>query len=138
MDNTKEKKAARARQQAFGGSYRDALMHVRAQHAKDAGGEQASADDEVEPDDIVDEELAKNEEEAAREAMREWFFLNYEDPANGVPWEGEYIYVGGGPYDPWEELAEQFEGKYPLALIEKVATSIAQSGGTEWVQVGQY
>jgi len=45
--------------------------------------------------------------------MRDWFFDNFEDPANSCPYEsreGGYIYIYGGPYEADEELKAKFEG----------------------------
>lgn len=48
------------------------------------------------------------------EAMRSWFFDNFEDPVNCCPYEsqeGGYFYIFGGPYYAGEELQEKF-GSY--------------------------
>ena len=66
----------------------------------------------------------------------QWFFENYEDPANGVPYEGGYIYALGGPYHPWDELLAQFPDA-DEELIEEAAEVITREG-TEWVRRGQY
>lgn len=44
--------------------------------------------------------------------MRDWFYENYEDPANACPYEGReggYFYIYGGPYEASEVLQEMFE-----------------------------
>lgn len=44
--------------------------------------------------------------------MRDWFYENYEDPANACPYEsreGGYFYIYGGPYEASEVLQEMFE-----------------------------
>jgi len=66
----------------------------------------------------------------------DWFFANYEDPANGVPYEGEYLYVLGGPYDAWDELSAQFPDA-PERLIQEAVDAI-HPHGFEWVKRGQY
>ncbi|MEV5418635.1 MULTISPECIES: hypothetical protein [Streptomyces] len=71
--------------------------------------------------------------------MVDWFFENYEDPANGVPFdsgEGGYQYVLGGPYDARDVLANQF----PDASAEDVddAVLLIESDGHEWVKKGDY
>ncbi|WP_077369199.1 PIN domain-containing protein [Anaerosalibacter sp. Marseille-P3206] len=71
--------------------------------------------------------------------MIDWFYENYEDPANCVPYdsrEGGYQYFLGGPYDPYEVLCEKFY-LYDETLIEKAANLIYQYG-CEWVKKGQY
>ena len=56
-----------------------------------------------------------------RNVMREWFFDNYEDPAQSLPYEsreGGYIWIDGGPYDAHEELYQKFEGLISEQVIE--------------------
>jgi len=68
-----------------------------------------------------------------------WFFDNYEDPVEHVPYEsgeGGYVYYAGGPYDPREELFGAFP-EAPEALIEDAAVRISEVG-SEWVRKGQY
>jgi hypothetical protein len=74
--------------------------------------------------------------------MVRWFFERYEDPANGVPYdgrEGGYQYVAGGPYDAEEELREAFENgsKRVERMISEAARRI-QGSGTEWIKRGEY
>lgn len=79
------------------------------------------------------------DEEASVEEMVEWFYENYEDPANAVPYvsaEGGYQYYAGGPYDPMEELQEQFPD-VPFERIE-LATEQIYGDGSDWVKIGQY
>src|SRR6516164_4356205 len=40
--------------------------------------------------------------------MVDWFFANFEDPAESTPYDGGYVYIWGGPYDAREELNEAF------------------------------
>jgi hypothetical protein len=71
--------------------------------------------------------------------MVEWFFENYEDPANGVPYEtaeGGYIYYLGGPYDAGDVLWEHFPDADGEA-IEEAGRRILP-GGFEWIKRGQY
>ena len=79
---------------------------------------------------------------AAPRAMVEWFRERYEDPANGVPYdgrEGGYQYVGGGPYDAEEELRELFDdGTAKMERIITEAASRISEDGTEWVKRGEY
>ena len=62
---------------------------------------------------ITEEALSKAVPEIQRDIMREWFINNYEDPVECLPYdseEGGYIYIWGGPYDPFEELESEFSG----------------------------
>lgn len=64
------------------------------------------------------------DEEAQIEAMREWFYEHYEDPAQRTPHEsreGGYIWIWGGPYDAREELHAEFEGIVRDDVIEELA-----------------
>ncbi|WP_430250782.1 hypothetical protein [Neorhizobium sp. DAR64860/K0K1] len=68
--------------------------------------------------------------------MRQWFFENYEDPANSLPYssgDGGYQWINGGPYTPLEALQEEFDRTYSFEAIEVVAKSIEDEDGTyEW------
>jgi Holliday junction resolvase len=99
------------------------------------------------PADDFDEDLATRVAHLARQLadesyprvteMVDWFMDNYEDPANGVPWdEGEYVYVLGGPYHALEELQEQFP-EVDFTDIEEAAEEIERSG-TDWIRKGVY
>jgi PIN like domain len=94
------------------------------------------------PEELVDEENEEDETEdegASVEEMVKWFYENYEDPANGVPYEsaeGGYQYYAGGPYDPMEELQEQFPD-VPFERIE-LATDQIYVDGSDWVKIDQY
>lgn len=71
--------------------------------------------------------------------MVDWFYTHYEDPANGVPYEskeGGYQYIFGGPYDPQEELSDEFVNA-EYENIEKAGQEI-YSNGFEWVKIGEY
>lgn len=90
---------------------------------------------------LEDEEYEDGDEDegASVEEMLEWFYENYEDPANGVPYEsaeGGYQYYAGGPYDPVEELQEQF----PDVVLERIKLAAKQiySDGSDWIKIGQY
>jgi len=83
---------------------------------------------------VKDEELSP-----LAKAMVKWFFDNYEDPANGVPFdseEGGYQFVFGGPYYAKDELEE----KFPEASEEDIeeAVDYINPFGWEWVKVGEY
>jgi hypothetical protein len=76
------------------------------------------------------------------DAMVNWFFERYEDPANGVPYdgrEGGYQYVAGGPYDAEEELREIFEdGTKRMDRIINEAVRRIENSGSEWIRRGEY
>lgn len=61
------------------------------------------------------------------EVMRNWFFENYEDPAESCPYEsreGGYFYIYGGPYEADEVLQDMFgeytNSKYIEELIDEL------------------
>ncbi len=59
--------------------------------------------------------------------MREWFFANYENPAESLPYEsreGGYLWIDGGPYDPHEELHTKFGEFVPEEFIEELADKL--------------
>jgi hypothetical protein len=73
------------------------------------------------------------------EGMIEWFFENYKDPAEGVPFSGRdggYQYVSGGPFDAEDVLSNQFD----LMPQEDVSEAVQQveAQGIEWVRVDDY
>lgn len=74
--------------------------------------------------------------EAASEEMKEWFYANYEDPANSLPHisaEGGYQWIFGGPETPQDALGDNFSHEFPEELIEKVAQDITdESGLWDW------
>ena len=74
--------------------------------------------------------------EAATEELKEWFYANYEDPANSLPHisaEGGYQWIYGGPETPQDALGDNFSGEYPEEFIEKVAEDITnESGLWDW------
>lgn len=85
------------------------------------------------------EEWSTGAGEDVVEKMVDWFFANYKDPADGVPYdgrEGGYQYINGGPYDAREELAEHFSD-IPEDLIDHAAERITSSGW-EWVKNNEY
>ncbi|MEX5576773.1 hypothetical protein [Pseudophaeobacter sp. A-200-2] len=85
-------------------------------------------DDDFDEDDF--------DREAAAEDMREWFYANYEDPANSLPYvsaEGGYQWIYGGPDTPQDALGSSFSGDYPEEFIEEVAADIVdESGLWDW------
>ena len=70
--------------------------------------------------------------EAATEELKEWFYANYEDPANSLPHisaEGGYQWIYGGPETPQGALGDNFSGEYPEDFIDKVAQEIIDERG---------
>ena len=69
--------------------------------------------------------------------MIAWFFANYEDPANSVPYdsgEGGYLFMDGGPYDAREELTEEFSAEPGFSadkLEEIIDAAVAKIEGGE-------
>ena len=76
---------------------------------------------------ISAQELATAEPEVQSEAMRRWFYQNYEDPVHNCPYissEGGYQYIHGGPYDAREELEQEFSGVGDEDVIEGLANEL--------------
>lgn len=66
-------------------------------------------------------------------AMVTWFYENYQDPAESMPWdEGEYVWLVE-PCDAREELEDQFP-LTPVHLIDRAVTEIEEYG-CEWVKL---
>jgi len=79
-------------------------------------------------------DLQSADHETQMEAMREWFFQNFEDPAQSTPYdsgEGGYQFIWGGPYDPKDELDSEFGGLVPDDLIEELADKLSDIA-IEW------
>jgi hypothetical protein len=78
--------------------------------------------------------LSKSERDTQIEAMREWFLQNFEDPAQNTPYdsgEGGFQFIWGGPYDPQEQLSEEFGGIVPDEVIEELADELSDIA-IEW------
>lgn len=76
------------------------------------------------------------------EAMVEWFHMNYEDPANRLPYqtaEGGYQWIWGGPYDAIEELEQEFGDVVDFELIEEAASQIQDENGIyDWAPIEKH
>ncbi len=73
-----------------------------------------------------------NYEEISTSDIKEWFFENYDDPANLLPYEtkeGGYQYIWGGPYELREALNEEYENLVSHEVIEEVAKEIERKYG---------
>jgi hypothetical protein len=72
---------------------------------------------------------------AATKLMVEWFFANFEDPAESTPYdsaEGGYQYIWGDPSTAEEELVNAFDD---VATERAIAAAVEQieERGCEWV-----
>lgn len=69
------------------------------------------------------------------ESMVEWFFDNFEDPAEKTPHvsaEGGYQYIWGGPYDASEELYSHFGDVANEELIQAAVDEVQKDGLFDW------
>lgn len=69
------------------------------------------------------------------EAMAQWFHENYEDPAVRMPYEsaeGGYQWIWGGPYDPVEQISDEFADVSDQASIEEAAALVTSDGLFDW------
>jgi hypothetical protein len=122
------------------------LFHHRLEAAEDQNNEE-------EPDWDAERERAvqhyrdsaptsDKEARTSTDAMVRWFFERYEDPANGVLYdgrEGGYQYMVGGPYDAEEELREVFDdGTKRMERMIVEAVKRIENSGVEWVRRGEY
>lgn len=72
------------------------------------------------------------------EAMRQWFYCRYMDPAHETPYdssEGGYQFIYGGPYDPNEEIQERFSEIVPYDVMEELIHDLYLDVGHEWAPV---
>jgi hypothetical protein len=85
--------------------------------------------------------LAKAPRELQIEAMRQWFYARYQDPANDTPYngrEGGYIFVNGGPHDPNDRIQERFDGLVEYDVMEELIDELHQEpGGDRWAPIDQ-
>jgi hypothetical protein len=68
------------------------------------------------------------------DAMVEWFYANFEDPAHETPYdgrEGGFQYIWGGPYEASDELRDAFD-TVPNELIERAIEEVEADGITDW------
>ncbi len=89
-------------------------------------------------DDDHGEKDADDEDRQARiDALVEWFFERFEDPAQRLPYEsaeGGYQWIYGGPYDAREELGDNFHDEAE-DIIEAAVDEIESDGLTDWAPV---
>lgn len=61
--------------------------------------------------------------------IKKWFFSNFEDPVESLPYEskeGGYIYIWGGPYEPRDEIENEFSGIVDDDIIDEVASEMEE------------
>ena len=67
--------------------------------------------------------------DAQVDAIVGWFFDNFEDPVEQMPWdEGEFVFIWGGPYDADEEVSEAFADVADRTAIAAAVARIADDG----------
>lgn len=83
----------------------------------------------------AEEDLAEN---PYVQRMVRWFEEHYKDPVDGVPFvDGEYLFISGRPYDPWQVIREQFSNA-PARYVEFVQTEVSRQVGFYCVRVEDY
>ena len=77
--------------------------------------------------DLSDQALSAMSEEDQMEAMRAWFFANFEDPLNETPHDSEdgFLYVWGGPFDAADELEGRFGDIVAEDIIQQLVSELA-------------
>jgi hypothetical protein len=81
-----------------------------------------------------DRDDAASDREARIQAMVDWFFENFEDPAHRTPYEsaeGGYIWIWGGPYDAADEIGSNFSEE-DQELIDEAVQRVQHDGIFEW------
>lgn len=74
----------------------------------------------------------------AVEAIKRWFFHNFEDPVHETPWdEGEYVYIWGGPYNARDVIEEYFDGEVSDATMQLAIAAIEEEGILYWAPHGR-
>jgi hypothetical protein len=84
--------------------------------------------------------LSKADRGIQVEALKTWFFANYEDPAENTPYdggEGGYQFIHGGPFDAHEVLNNEFAGVVPEDVIDEVVESV-EHYAIEWAPRIEY
>ena len=85
------------------------------------------------------EDLEGLDRQVQLEAMRDWFFENFEDPAIRTPYdsrEGGYIWIWGGPHDALEELEAKFGDVVTSDVIDVLSNEINEDG-CQWAPVAR-
>jgi hypothetical protein len=77
-----------------------------------------------------------NHDEAV-EVIKEWFFSNFEEPAQSTPRnDGEFQYIWGGPYDARDEIESAFSGSAPEQVVEDAVRAVEAEGIGDWAPHG--
>ncbi|WP_338508487.1 hypothetical protein [Pseudomonas poae] len=98
----------------------------------------AAGDPDAEKFEPNDDWLRNAPKELQIEAMRQWFYARYQDPANDTPYngrEGGYLFIHGGPYDPDEEIQERFSDVVEFDVMEELISDLASEHGDQWAPV---
>jgi hypothetical protein len=67
------------------------------------------------------------------DVMVQWFFRNFEDPVQNMPWdEGDYVFIWGGPFYAREELEDVFGAVATPQAIKQAVDKIEEDGGPQW------
>lgn len=85
-----------------------------------------------------DKWLAQASREMQIEAMRQWFYSRYQDPANDTPYngkEGGYLFIHGGPYDPDDVIQERFSDIVEFEHIQELVHELYGEVGDEWAPI---
>ena len=91
-------------------------------HCPETGGEYSLKD------------IKKLDPNTQKNIMRNWFYSNFEDPANHTPYEskeGGYTYIWGGPFDARYELENMFANYGSAESINELVSEL-ESICTEW------
>lgn len=86
---------------------------------------------------VSDDDGAAQDRENRIQQMVDWFFENFQDPANSLPYEsaeGGYIWIDGGPYDASEQIGNHFSGE-PQGLIDAAVERVQRDGIYDWAQI---
>jgi hypothetical protein len=69
-------------------------------------------------------------DEDAVEAIKGWFFENFEDPVESTPYEsaeGGYIYIWGGPYETRDIIETIFTDFASEGVIDQVVEDLEEA-----------
>ena len=83
---------------------------------------------------LTADELRDSPRETQLNAMRSWFYKNFEHPAERTPYEtreGGYQWIWGGPYEASEELQSEFSGFVPDDVIDELVEEL-NAESWEW------
>lgn len=87
------------------------------------------------PDGLSRTQFRKLRKAEKLKVMLEWFYNNFEDPAERTPYEtaeGGYQWIWGGPFEAHDELGGMFGGLASDALIEEAINEVQSNGLFEW------